>query len=207
MVERRKKIRADFRKNRTYRTRRTDWTRRFQQDGSADSDTPSAERVSGKGELTRRRTIIGVESDGTDGSGPNVHLDVDEGLGESGRVLSVMGFVSLVEGKDGRVYRCATRRLLKTISTDQRHVVAAGDRVFFPHRAIDRRRRGDDRARRTASRLLVARSARPATRSRGQCRSSPDRGQRRRTGIETESHRSRDRRRRKSRGAADPLHQ
>ena len=31
--------------------------------------------------------------------------------------------------KTARIYQCATRRLLKTLSTDQRNVVAAGDRV------------------------------------------------------------------------------
>jgi ribosome biogenesis GTPase len=36
-----------------------------------------------------------------------------------------------VEGPDGRTWSCATRRLLKTLATDQRHVVAAGDRVMF----------------------------------------------------------------------------
>ena len=33
--------------------------------------------------------------------------------------------------KRGELFRCATRRLLKTLSTDQRHVVAAGDHVWF----------------------------------------------------------------------------
>ena len=33
--------------------------------------------------------------------------------------------------RSSQVYQCATRRLLKTLSTDQRHVVAAGDRVLF----------------------------------------------------------------------------
>jgi ribosome biogenesis GTPase len=36
-----------------------------------------------------------------------------------------------VQDEEGSVYQCATRRLLKTMSTDQRHVVAAGDRVLF----------------------------------------------------------------------------
>jgi ribosome biogenesis GTPase len=43
-----------------------------------------------------------------------------------------------VQAEDGRVFQCATRRLLKTLSTDQRHVVAAGDRVLFrPVPAVD----------------------------------------------------------------------
>jgi ribosome biogenesis GTPase len=51
-------------------------------------------------------------------------------------VLAVHGLVSTVEGPDGGLHDCATRRLLKTLSTDQRHVVAAGDFVLF-RRAAD----------------------------------------------------------------------
>jgi ribosome biogenesis GTPase len=38
---------------------------------------------------------------------------------------------STVEADGGAVFNCATRRLLKTMATDQRHVVAAGDFVMF----------------------------------------------------------------------------
>jgi ribosome biogenesis GTPase len=38
---------------------------------------------------------------------------------------------SAVQAENGRIYRCATRRVLKTLTTDQRHVVATGDRVLF----------------------------------------------------------------------------
>ena len=85
----------------------------------------SSERLSGKGELTRRRTVIGLEGRGTDG------LPVarsSEGTWR-GRVLHVHGLASFVEAPDGRVVRCTTRRLLRTIATDQRHVVTAGDWV------------------------------------------------------------------------------
>jgi ribosome biogenesis GTPase len=46
-------------------------------------------------------------------------------------VLAVRGLLSDVQAQDGKVYRCATRRLLKTLSTGQRHVVATGDVVQF----------------------------------------------------------------------------
>jgi ribosome biogenesis GTPase len=46
-------------------------------------------------------------------------------------VLRAGGLESAVQAEDGRLFRCATRRLLKTLSTDQRHVVATGDRVLF----------------------------------------------------------------------------
>lgn len=126
-----KKIRADFRKNRSVRTRRTDWTKQFDQHGFEQEDPQQQERISGKGELVRKRTVRGTQRAAGDEPGLDVHLDVDESLCRRGRVLSVRGLVSTVEGEDGRIYRCAIRRLLKTLATDQRHVVAAGDRVLL----------------------------------------------------------------------------
>jgi ribosome biogenesis GTPase len=130
-----KQLRADFRKNRADRARQGDLTRKFH-DPEAEDDGPREERVSGKGDLTRKRTVRGVEA--ADGrKGLDVLLDVDESSCLRGRVISVHGLASTVEADDGRRYQCATRRLLKTLSTDQRHVVAAGDRVWF--RPVDAR--------------------------------------------------------------------
>ena len=130
-MAKKKKIRADFRKNRGVRARTTDWTRRYRQHGFEEEAPPQSERISGKGELARRRTVCGEQQDGQDEPGLAVHLDVDEKLCRRGRVLCVLGLDSMVEDQEGDVYRCATRRLLKTLATDQRHVVAAGDRVLF----------------------------------------------------------------------------
>jgi len=130
-----RKIRAEFRKNRSDRARETDWTRRFEEHGFEEEDTLSGERISGKGELTRQRTVRGTQFDSGDEPGLAVHLDVDETVCRRGRVLSVHGLASTVQEQDGRLYQCATRRLLKTLSTDQRHVVAVGDRVLF--RAVE----------------------------------------------------------------------
>jgi len=130
MPRKNRKIRADFRKNRAPRTRRTDWTRHFQQDPLAEDGLPQVERI-GKGELTRRRTVVGSAGDGPEEAAFDVHLDVDETACLAGRVLGVFGLTCRVEGDDGRVYQCVTRRLLRTLATEQRHVVAAGDRVRF----------------------------------------------------------------------------
>ncbi len=130
-MAKKKKIRAQFRKNRGVRARTTDWTRRYRQHGFEEEAPPQSERLSGKGELARRRTVCGEQRDGQDEPGLAVHLDVDEKLCRRGRVLCVLGLDSMVEDQEGGVYRCATRRLLKTLATDQRHVVAAGDRVRF----------------------------------------------------------------------------
>lgn len=137
-MAKKKRIRADFRKNRSGRSRQTDWTRKFQQHGFTEEDPFQRERVSGKGELTRRRTVTGTEVETGDEPGFGVYLDVDQKACRRGRVLSVHGLVSTVQDEDGAIYRCATRRLLKTLSTEQRHVVAAGDRVLFrPVEATD----------------------------------------------------------------------
>ena len=129
--KRTKKIRAEFRKNRTGRARSDDWTRRFLSEGDeAHEDVVLDERISGKGELTRKRTVSGAETAGEqDGFG--VLLDVDPKTVQRGRVLCVQGLLNTVEASDGSVYLCATRRLLKTMATEQRHVVAAGDFVCF----------------------------------------------------------------------------
>lgn len=123
-----KHVRAEFRKNRSGRARQGDWTRRFKSESSESEDAAYQERVSGKGELSRKRTVRGVTA-GDDGLG--VALDVDEAACLRGRVLAVHGLISTVEAEDGAHYQCAVRRLLKTLHTDLRHVVAAGDRVLF----------------------------------------------------------------------------
>jgi ribosome biogenesis GTPase len=131
MGKKHRKIRAEFRKNRGDRAREGDWTRRFHEHGFEAEDPPPDERISGKGELARRRTVIGRDVEIGDEPGFALELNVDEAICCPGRVLSVHGLLSRVQGDDGQVYQCATRRLLKTLSTDQRHVVAAGDRVLF----------------------------------------------------------------------------
>ncbi|RIK83618.1 MAG: ribosome small subunit-dependent GTPase A [Planctomycetota bacterium] len=127
MASKKKKIRTEFKKNRTPRARPTDWTRKYAGEALDEDKIAREERLSGKGELTRRRTVVGIETDAD--AGLDVLRDVDASECVAGRVLSVHGLTSTVAGDDGREYRCATRRLLKTLLTEQRNVVAAGDRV------------------------------------------------------------------------------
>lgn len=125
-----KKIRAEFRKNREVRSRQRDWTRAVAQRGIEESDAALDERISGKGALTRKRTIVASAADEAAG-GEGYQLEVDPAICRPGRVLSVHGLLSNVEAEDGQLFRCATRRLLKTLATDLRHVVTAGDYVWF----------------------------------------------------------------------------
>jgi len=127
-MSKRNKIRAELRKKHESRVRPSDLTRDFQRDEQQLDDLHTSERVSGKGELTRKRTIIGEETAGE--SGVAVAREVEEGC-LPGRVLSVHGLTSVVHTLAGKIYKCATRRLLKSLSTDQRHVVAAGDHVWI----------------------------------------------------------------------------
>lgn len=123
-----KKIRTDFKQRYDDRTRQNDLTRDFDIEGSDEQSTESRERVSGKGKLARKRTIRGEEVESEDGT--EIILEIDESC-RPGLVLSVHGLNSFVQAENGDVFKCATRKLLKTISTDQRHVVVAGDHVQF----------------------------------------------------------------------------
>ncbi len=133
-----KKQRVDFRKNRLERTRLTDWTRQYQEHGFEEENPIQEERISGKGDLVRRRTVI------VDANEPANKEDLGfENLPacnpeqcRPGRVLRVHGLKSFVEDESGTVFSCTTRRILKTMSTDQRHVVVAGDRVLFREATI-----------------------------------------------------------------------
>ncbi len=129
MAKKKSKVRTNLRKNRNVRTRRNDLTRDFMAKDDSVEDAELGQSVSGKGELTRKRTIAGAEIV-EDDTGTTIMPQVDPSVCRRGRVLRVQGLVSTVLQDDNTTRQCATRRLLKTLSTDQRHVVAAGDVVW-----------------------------------------------------------------------------
>jgi ribosome biogenesis GTPase len=120
-----RKQRVEFRKNRSTRRRDGNLTRTLGDDLDATADRATSERISGKGDLTRKRTVVAHDVDADiDG------LPVAAGATAwRGRVLNVHGLESHVQADDGRIVRCTMRRLLRTIATDQRHPLAAGDWV------------------------------------------------------------------------------
>jgi ribosome biogenesis GTPase len=127
-----KKVRVDLRKNRSKPPRQRDWTRKF---SGADVDEDSGrgqERIRAKGDLSRRRTIITEETDGKTGEGAEAAgmPTVDPETCRPGRVLRIHGLSSVVETEDGRQLRCTVRRVLRTLVTDERNIVAAGDYVW-----------------------------------------------------------------------------
>lgn len=127
-----KKIRTNFRKNRNAPPRKTDWTQEYEEHGFAQSDTDSDERIVGKGKQAKRLTVKGELVHNSDSGGFSVALEVNDSLCRLGRVLSAHGLNSFVaDEENGKVYRCQIRRLLKTLSTQQRNAVVAGDWVLF----------------------------------------------------------------------------
>lgn len=131
------KQRVAFRKNRSSRRRSGDLTRGLDMTGRdelASVDFTASERISGKGDLTRKRTVVGFEP-----------REAGDGLGLAplatnawrGQVLNVHGLESFVRAADGSVVKCTTRRVLRTLSTDQRHPVAAGDWVHVRGHGAD----------------------------------------------------------------------
>jgi ribosome biogenesis GTPase len=121
------KKRAEFRKKYQGRVRGGDLTRQFQVGDQNDlADVQQGERVSGKGDLTRKRTVAGVH----DSPAQNDRGDEASDL-IAGRVISVHGLKSRVLGDDGKMYECAVRQVLKSLSIEQRNVVVAGDRVHL----------------------------------------------------------------------------
>lgn len=122
-----RKLRVEFRKNRSTRRRGGDLTRTLGADLEAAGDQASSERISGKGDLTRKRTIVAHED--ADDRADGLPVEPAAATAWRGRVLNVHGLESHVQAGDGRVVRCTMRRLLRTMATDQRHPLAAGDWV------------------------------------------------------------------------------
>ena len=125
--KRRTTVRADFRKRQSTRTRENDLTRQFKDQSDKLEDSRTGERVSGKGRLTRKRTVAGAAQENE--AGFQVELEVDEARCKQGRVISVHGLGSFVRVADGTIYRCTVRGVLKSLATDLQHVVVAGDHV------------------------------------------------------------------------------
>jgi ribosome biogenesis GTPase len=137
-MAKKKKVRVSLRKNRTKPPRERQWTRGYQEHGFTEEATPADERVRAKGELSRKRTIVQEErAEEPEGLKPAQMPCADERTCLPGRVLRVHGLASVVETEDGRRLRCAVRRLLKTLATDDRNIIATGDRVWFRQALAD----------------------------------------------------------------------
>jgi len=113
--------RVNFRKNRHAKRRRTDVTRELANDEATDLLARS-ERLSGKGEITRKRTVRLADE-------MPAAAAADPATCWRGQVLHAHGLESFVRDAAGRVERCTIRQVLCDLASDQRHPVLAGDWV------------------------------------------------------------------------------
>lgn len=128
-----KTTRIEFRKGHQGQRRERGLTEKYA-DSKDDIDTQNSQRITGKGDLTRRRTVKGdlIDPEHRDAI-QSIQIDTSDSTLD-GRVLRVHGLESIVELSDSRLLRCAVRRVLKNVSTTQRHVVVTGDIVRVePH--------------------------------------------------------------------------
>ena len=152
-----RKIRIEFRKNRSVRRRGGDLTRSFGGEADHADDHVSAERISGKGDLTRKRTVRSTAA--PDGRIDGLAVEPAVAGGWRGQVLNVHGLETFVANVDGTVVRCTLRRLLRSLATDQRHPVAAGDWVRVAGgviQAVEPRRNSLSRDSRGRRHVIVA---------------------------------------------------
>jgi ribosome biogenesis GTPase len=127
-----KKIRIDFRKNRQTAKRQNDFTRHVNANETEIDHIDREQRVSGKGELSRRRTVLGEQ-----GENDTFVLSVDEAACLRGRVLSAIGSTQCTVQADsgqpqaGSHFECTVRRVVRTVARNARNAVVTGDRVLF----------------------------------------------------------------------------
>jgi len=114
------KIRVHFRSNRLTPGREKGWTQWYREGRFEQEDEVTEERLSRKGELSRKRTII------VDDEGEPVAAPADEQ--RRGLVLAVRGLIAEVD--DGqRIWPRSVRRVLRTRLIERRNPLAVGDHV------------------------------------------------------------------------------
>jgi hypothetical protein len=91
------------------------------------ADTPQSERVTARGDLFRRRTMVGVRAEGD-----QLLRVVDESTCRRGRVVSFIGLTIQVRcDSTGEEFACSVRGILRSLARDARNVVVTGDCVLF----------------------------------------------------------------------------
>lgn len=119
-------MRVDLRKNRQVKARQQNLTHELLSDQESAEDVQVSERVSARDFLSRRRTIVGVQS-----QGEQLLRVVDEATCLRGRVTSFIGLNCVVKTEDGVEYECTIRGVLRSMARDGRNVVVTGDRVLI----------------------------------------------------------------------------
>lgn len=126
MSSKKRKVRVAFQKNREKRARRNDLTREVADTEFHPEAELSTERMTGKGALTRHRTIIVDENE----ANARQRL-VEDGVCCYGRVLTAIGLTSHVRTESGERFECTVRRVVRTRARQSRNAVVTGDRVLI----------------------------------------------------------------------------
>jgi ribosome biogenesis GTPase len=132
--QRKRKIRVAFSKNRKNRARAQDLTRDVLRDLEQVEDASTTERISGKGTLSRRRTIIAADDSGT--GAPQIDVDA-EGCVAARVLYSIGANRCRVRSDSGHEYECTVRRVVRTLDRAARNAVVPGDHVVV--RTMDER--------------------------------------------------------------------
>ena len=126
-----RKVRVQFEKNRQKRARLQDLTRQSRENEDHVEDLEQSERLSGKGSISRYRTIL------TDDENDDSLRSIDAANTIRGRVLKSVGANNVLvetEHDDDSHQRtqltCVVRRVVRTLSRDARNPVVAGDHVL-----------------------------------------------------------------------------
>lgn len=119
-----RKSRFELRKHHETPRRQNDLTRQVGDETSSDDHLVRSERVTRKGEYTRRRTLV------TDEAGLRA-VDIEKCL--LGRVIRAVSsqHTYVQHDQTGRIYECVVRGVLLSLATEERNVVVAGDNVLF----------------------------------------------------------------------------
>lgn len=124
-MSKKKKVRVQFRKNRGSAPRSPDLAQMLRHADATAEDLPVGERVSGKGSMSRHRTIVAAESDG------QLLRDMAGRAAQPGRVVGKRGPYFIVQAEDRTRVECATRGVVRTFARDERTAIVTGDRVLF----------------------------------------------------------------------------
>lgn len=121
------KVRVDLRRNRQARARQQNLTHQLLDNHDSAADTPLSERVTARGDLFRRRTMVGVRAEGD-----QLLRVIDESTCRRGRVVSFIGLNIQVRcDTTAEEFSCSVRGILRSLARDARNVVVTGDCVLF----------------------------------------------------------------------------
>ncbi|MEX0727878.1 MAG: ribosome small subunit-dependent GTPase A [Planctomycetaceae bacterium] len=126
----RRKIRVEFRKNRHRGVRENDLTRSLREDEQKLHDSAHRQRLSGKGDQTRHRTVMAEDHGSAQNANGPMQIGVDAENCRPGLVISSIGLKATVQFDSGERIGCTVRRLLRTLARRERTPVVAGDHVL-----------------------------------------------------------------------------